>query len=136
MLAVLSTAFLVIAAESLIRLMHGDKYGLRPVFYDRHETLGWAPAPSLDDTFYGRDFSMAIKTDEDGYRLGVRDWTEPAPRYVVLLGDSWTFGWGVSTENAFASKFVNGHSGGHLNPEAHRLAAERLFADLVEILGV
>jgi hypothetical protein len=86
-----------------VRTLYGDKYGPRPGFYTSDDRLGWRPAPNLDHTFYGPDFKIHIRTDADGYRLGALGEVDYSRELVVLCGDSYAFGWGVSTDQTFAS---------------------------------
>lgn len=93
----------VAAAEIVVRVRYGDKFGLRPGFYTADDRLGWKPAPDLDHVFYGPDYEIAIRTDADGYRLGALGEVDYAKDLVILCGDSYAFGWGVSTDQSFAS---------------------------------
>jgi lysophospholipase L1-like esterase len=67
---------------------------------------------------------MRISTDEDGARNGPRGPPSPEAELVVLLGDSYTFGWGVDTEETYPA-FLD-----------ERLAAESGSAVRVLNLGV
>ena len=55
--------------EFALRIAFGDKFGKRPRFIIADKELGWNPNHDLDNNFYGSDFRMAVRTDEDGYRL-------------------------------------------------------------------
>lgn len=100
-LAGLLAALLV--CEAALRLIYGDKFGQRPSFYVADEELGWISSPDLDNHFYGPDFKIAVKTDAEGCRLGKLGEVDYGKRLVVLCGDSYIFGWGVSTGETFAS---------------------------------
>jgi len=58
--------------------------------------------PNLDVTHVASEFSAQIRTNELGYRKQVNEST--APDYL-FLGDSFTFGHGVSDQDTFASIF-------------------------------
>ncbi|MCI0450937.1 MAG: SGNH/GDSL hydrolase family protein [Candidatus Latescibacteria bacterium] len=103
-LLVVATILVCIAAvELVVRVRYGDKFGPRPGFYTADNILGWKPAPDLDHVFYGPDFQIAIRTDADGYRLGTAGEVDYSKELVVLCGDSYAFGWGVATDQSFAS---------------------------------
>lgn len=92
------------AAEMLVRVTNGTRYAERPTFYPADGDLGWSPAPGLDHVYYGGDYSITVATDSEGHRLGrLGDVPDDAER-VILLGDSYTFGWGVSTNDTYASQ--------------------------------
>ena len=92
-----------VLGELVIRVYYGDKYSKRPPFYGPHENLGWAPTPNLNHTFWGLDFTMHIQTDQLGHRLGSLGNVDYTKNLIVLCGDSQVFGWGVSTDETFAS---------------------------------
>ena len=93
----------LVASETILRLVYGDKFGRRPTFSIPDDKLGWKTSPNLHHTFYGPDFRMDIRTDIDGYRLGVIGEVDYSKKIVVVLGDSNAFGWGVSTASTFPS---------------------------------
>lgn len=108
----LASSFLIMAVSILIclllsevavRSVFGDKYAPRPKFYDKVSELGWAPSPNLSATYHGGDFSMHVRTDAGGFRLGSRGPVDEDSPIVVLVGDSYSFGWGVSDHETFAS---------------------------------
>jgi len=102
-LLLMSILVCVAGAEIGVRVRYGDKFGPRPGFYTADDRLGWKPAPNLDHVFYGPDYQIAIRTDADGYRLGVLGDVNYSKELVILCGDSYAFGWGVSTDQSFAS---------------------------------
>ncbi len=93
----------LVLAEITIRFLYEDKFSTRPDFLIPNDELGWSPSPGLNNRFYGADYSMRIITDEAGYRLGEEGEISPNSELVALLGDSYTFGWGVDSDETFAS---------------------------------
>jgi hypothetical protein len=119
LIALSSASILVsfVIAEFAVRIAYGDKFGSRPGFYVGDDRLGWKPAPDLDHTFYGPDFQIHIRTDAGGYRLGELGELDYTKELVVLCGDSFSFGWGVSTDQTFASyldKYISEATNGRL----------------------
>ena len=92
-----------ILAEISIRVAFDDRFGVRPRFYIADDLLAWKAAANLDHTYYGRDFSCQIKTDADGYRLGALGETDYSKDLVLMVGDSYVFSWGVSTDETMPS---------------------------------
>jgi len=102
-LVLISIIAALIVTEVVVRIAYGDKFGRRPAFYVGDPKLGWSPAPHLDNTFYGSDFSIHVSTDSEGYRLGALGEADYSAPLIALCGDSYAFGWGVSTDETFAS---------------------------------
>jgi hypothetical protein len=102
-LAIASVVIALVLGEIVVRVATGDKYGPRPTFYGPSDELGWVPTPRLNNTFYGPDFSIHVETDENGYRLGALGEVDFSKRLILLCGDSYVFGWGVSSGETFAS---------------------------------
>lgn len=73
-------------------------------FYATDAELGWTPLPGLDRDFRGFDFDMHIATDARGHRTGRLGPVPEDVGQVVLCGDSYSFGWGVSDEDTLASR--------------------------------
>ncbi|UCF05579.1 MAG: SGNH/GDSL hydrolase family protein [bacterium] len=89
--------------EIILRLAYGDMYRKRPEFFLADDELGWKPSANLDHTFYGPDFKIDIRTDNEGNRLGTLGETDLSKGLVILCGDSYIFGWGVSTNETCCS---------------------------------
>lgn len=89
--------------EGMFRCYFGQTYARRAPFYQANAAMGWMPHPNLDDTFYGPDFSMRIRTDASGNRLGALGPVPDSAGRVLFLGDSFAFGWGVDTGETLAS---------------------------------
>jgi len=114
-LFVAALAVVLLCAEAILRTAFDGKYGKRPDFFLSDPTLGWKTSPGLDGTFYGADFSIHVRTDENGYRLGRLGEVDFHKRLVLLAGDSNVFGWGVSTGETMPSyldELVHDASGG------------------------
>lgn len=103
-LALASVLFAAVLGEAVVRIRYGPKFRPRAVFGVGDTHLGWKPSSNLDDTFYGPDYSIHIRTDRDGYRLGKLGEVDYTKHLIVLLGDSYAFGWGLSTDDTFASQ--------------------------------
>jgi hypothetical protein len=102
-LTVFGVCLAYVLGELVIRGYYGDKFSKRPAFYGPSQNLGWAPAANLNHRFHGADFVTHIRTDKNGYRLGALGNVDYDNELIVLCGDSFTFGWGVSTGETFAS---------------------------------
>ena len=89
--------------ELYLRGYHPERFRPRPPIRTYNPQTGWSNNPNLQDVYFGWDYSQEVKTDQLGYRLGVRGSVSPKDRLVLLVGDSYTFGWGVSTSESIAS---------------------------------
>src|SRR6185503_7609103 len=92
-----------LAAEGMLRWRFDPRFAPRTDFEVPDVDTVWANAPNLNGRYYGPDFSMEIATDSAGNRLSSLGPPQSDDRLVVLVGDSYTFGWGVSTDETFAA---------------------------------
>lgn len=106
LLSLVATGFsglvLVGGAEVYLRLFDDHKYQPRPALFVDGGTTGPAVAANLDCVYFGQDYSLHIRTDKHGYRRSRRPLADGEP-LVLLVGDSYTFGWGVSDDQTYAS---------------------------------
>ncbi len=89
--------------EVLLRLSGGIPEAANPLhsFHTSDPILGWRGKPEVKKRFRRPDFDALVVHDADGWRL-----PDPAPpadpvRRVLVLGDSFTWGWGVSQGELF-----------------------------------
>ena len=67
--------------------------------------LGWRNRPGADTIFESPEFRVHIRMNELGMRGGALPRTRPAGRRrILLLGDSFVFGWGVEEGETFAAE--------------------------------
>jgi lysophospholipase L1-like esterase len=105
------------ASELFVRVYYDGKFSTRPSYRVADEQCEWKLAPNLDHTFWGEGWSMHLRTDADGYRLGALGRVPEDADLIVLSGDSVTFGWGVSTHETMASvldRLIHEASGGRM----------------------
>jgi hypothetical protein len=103
-LIVISLLVSGVVAEIVLRAGTRGKFGPRPGFFVGDQEIGWKPAANLNHTYFGPDFEMQVRTDAEGYRLGELGEVDfEKSRLIILIGDSYTFGWGVGTKETFAS---------------------------------
>jgi GDSL-like Lipase/Acylhydrolase family len=90
--------------------------GLSPVThpdYVLHDSgLGWAYRPGAKHRHVTPEFDVEVMTNRDGYRGW--EWPSELPgtsqrRRVLVLGDSFAFGWGVSWEKTFTARLSLEH---------------------------
>ena len=87
----------VVAAEGLSRGL--GYHGLAdPRVFQYDAEIGWTLIPNRREWHSALDFGVWITTDADGLRAGARPADSPAHPMrptVLVLGDSFAFGWGV-----------------------------------------
>lgn len=114
-LLVVATLCMSVVLEGFVRVRFGGRYGTRPRFRVADPKLTWKPGANIDSLFYGPDYTIHVRTDGDGYRLGKLGAPSGDEQLVLFSGDSYAFGWGVSTEETAAShldEMLHEESGG------------------------
>jgi lysophospholipase L1-like esterase len=98
--------FAALLAELLLRSVYTIPEVANPLysFHRSDPVLGWSAKPSVRMRFRRPDFDALIAQGPEGWRLA-----EPAPppdptRRVLFLGDSFTWGWGVSQGELFTDR--------------------------------
>ncbi|WP_198262955.1 SGNH/GDSL hydrolase family protein [sulfur-oxidizing endosymbiont of Gigantopelta aegis] len=71
-----------------------------------HPELGWALTPNWKGEHSHHDFSVTYSTDEHGFRQQPREGKSTTGRKIALIGDSFTFGFGVNDYETFAAKLA------------------------------
>lgn len=80
---------------------------------DRHHPLrGWTGRPDLDEAFVRPDFAIRVRTNAAGFRTRALEPVDEAVRHVVVLGDSFAWGWGVERDERFDTVLERASDGG------------------------
>jgi lysophospholipase L1-like esterase len=67
--------------------------------------LGWALRPNIEAQSSSLEFAYTISTDRMGLRrTGAADVWQSAARRILLVGDSFAFGWGVNGDDMLSSR--------------------------------
>ena len=105
-LVLASTLFAFVIGEFLVRLVvpvvPATLDDRSPTFsmYEPHPVLGWRPRPNL--SVRSNRFDATFTTNSRGLRDGEHPLERsPGVRRIVVLGDSFTWGWGVNNNQAF-----------------------------------
>jgi hypothetical protein len=98
------------AGELFIRLLAPQELAVDPrrthprFFYSAHPRIGFTMNPAFRGRFRQREFDTAVAIDS----LGIRDReygpSRPGTRRIVVLGDSYTFGWGVEAGERYVDR--------------------------------
>ena len=102
-LAGLAVVAILGAAELGARAMAGWSYdGDEQLAMSRPDSRTiWRYRPNLGFSYKAPEFEMQVRTNEDGLRGGSVAGPGDAPT-VLFIGDSFTFGWGVSEEQRYS----------------------------------
>ena len=118
-LSVTATMVSMLLAEGLLRIVDYPRETFNPWVKD--EATGFRTAPNLRQRMAGREFDVTVETNPLGLRDRDIDIDGRGPRFrILLLGDSFTFGYGVQRTELFANlledrlgvEIVNAGAGG------------------------
>jgi len=109
---------LIVASSTILTLVLAEGVVLRGVLrynglsdlaiYERDIELGWTIVPNARGWHAALDFGLWLRSDEHGFRSPVDD--GPAPpvpegaQQILVLGDSFAFGWGVAADRMFSTE--------------------------------
>lgn len=100
-------------------------------FHQFDPELGWIQKSNYEAQFTSREFKVNVKTNSDGFRDKEYLQQKPAgAKRVVVLGDSFTWGWGVEQEEIFcevAEKNLTGTEFLNLGQNSYGTAQEFLI---------
>jgi len=74
----------------------------RVKFWRYHPTLGWAHRPLQQGRFTHRDFAVDVSVNSLGLRDRERCYRRGSSRRILVLGDSFAWGYGVEAEERFS----------------------------------
>ena len=93
-------------AELLVRVLSPSPYvgalttAPQDTFFQHDRLLGWRGVPHAAGPFRGLDFDVTVTLDENGCRNDNPTYVEGL-RNILVLGDSYGWGWGVEDEDMF-----------------------------------
>jgi lysophospholipase L1-like esterase len=100
-LALLASSLLIciLLLEGMLRLVVPIRTFVNPLssFHRGDSELGWIGRPAVEARFRKPDFDVLIRHDENGFRVR-ESAVKPSPGspVIAVLGDSFTWGWGVN----------------------------------------
>jgi lysophospholipase L1-like esterase len=86
-----------------IRLIDESERGKFCVY---HPTLGWAGKPSVDDVYESFDCRHRVRQNALGFRGPDVPFARGAARRLVVLGDSFVWGFGVENDDVFTARLA------------------------------
>jgi hypothetical protein len=107
LLIVISSLIGVAAVEIAVRVVApcpipGYSYQApQKQFFQHDPALGWRGRPNAEGRFTSVDFDVAVKHDSGGFRTSGVPHAE-GKRNVIVLGDSFGWGWGVGNADLFS----------------------------------
>lgn len=79
--------------------------GDRALFWRPHPRWGWAHVPGAEGRFRGPGWDVGVRINGHGLRDVARDYAKPeGTRRLLLLGDSFAWGYGVEREQGVAAR--------------------------------
>ena len=140
-MAASSTLASLLAAEIVLRAFYPAPYlGYRYIapqrkLFQHDPLLGWAGRPNAEGIFASADFRVSVKQD----RFGNRNLTPPlvsGKMNVLVLGDSFGWGWGVEADEVFSARINSGNDGLNLyNLSAPGYGTDQEYLSLIRFLS-
>lgn len=96
----------ILLAEVLVRILSPSPYvgalttAPQDTFFQHDRLLGWRGVPHATGPFRGLDFDVTVTLDANGHRNDKPPHVE-GRRNLLVLGDSYGWGWGVGNEEMF-----------------------------------
>ena len=103
-LALCSIIFVLCVGEVALRLGGWKVVTFYPLagFHQFDADLGWSQIPNHEASFRGRDFNIKVRSNAYGFRDTEYQFGRRAGmKRVIVLRDSYTWGWGVEQEEIF-----------------------------------
>jgi hypothetical protein len=103
-LTLFSIIFVLFICELSLRLGGWKVVIFYPLagFHQFDADLGWLQIPKHEASFRGRDFNVRIRSNSLGFRDTEYQFSHhPGMKRIIVLGDSYTWGWGVEQEEIF-----------------------------------
>ena len=102
----LGALFAFLCLEVVLRVWDAVPEANNPLggFHDSDPYLGWRGRPHARLRYHRPDFDTLVQLDADGWRQPDPPPPADAARRVLVLGDSFTWGWGVSQGEVFTDR--------------------------------
>ena len=110
-LAVGATAVAILCGEALLRLIRPNamlpytmqiyRDAEKGKFYQHHPMLGWSGKPDVEGTFSAPDCRHSVRHNAHGFRGTFHPFERTDRSRIVVLGDSFVWGFGVASEQIF-----------------------------------
>jgi hypothetical protein len=93
-------------APSILESVRLNRYvdSERGKFWQYHELLGWSGIPQAEDEFRWVDCRHQVRQNRYGFRGGEHDHARNGARRIVVLGDSFVWGYGVEDDELFTRR--------------------------------